>query len=488
MERLTTGVPGLDIVLRGGLPTGAVVFVGGPPGAGKTVLSEQIAFHQAAQGQHTLLLTTLSEPHDKLIRHAEGFAWFDPARLGREIQFLSLYQALQDGGTREALETIVRTVREQQAELLVLDAFRGMREMVGDELELRRFIFELGGQLGILGVTALVTGEYAREDVERYVEFTVADGIIHLSHRLVSQRQSRTLEVVKMRGTGFLGGLHTLHITEQGVAVYPRHSALARRTDYAMGEQRLSTGVPELDAMLGGGLVGHSLNLVVGTPGVGKTLLGLQFLAEGARRGERGVMMSLDESGAHLEQKAHWSGLTQDNEPFFDGERLQMLWEPAVETEPDVVAAHVREAIERGGVRRIVLDAMANLEGALEPLQLSDFVISLTNYLRGHEVTVLVINDMAELGGAPVSVGGFTYSATADNILLMRQVEIDNRLQLLLSVVKMRDSAFDPDVRCYTIEAGGLRLGEPLRDVEGTLMGPSRLRTITTGEPGSTAG
>jgi circadian clock protein KaiC len=366
-----------------------------------------------------------------------------------------------------------------------VDAFRGVRDLVGDELELRRFIFELGGQLGLLGVTALLTGEYAREDVERYVEFTVADGIVHLSHRLVSHRQSRTLEVVKMRGTGFLGGLHTLHITERGVTVYPRHSALARRTDYAMAEQRLSTGVPELDAMLGGGLVGHSLNLVVGTPGVGKTLLGLQFLAEGARRGERGVMLSLDESGAHLEQKARWSGLADGDRAFFDGERLRMLWEPAVETEPDVVAAHLRAALQGGGVRRVVLDAMANLEGALEPLQLSDYVISLTNYLRGHQVTVLIINDMAELGGAPVSVGGFTYSATADNIMLMRQVEIDNRLQLLLSVVKMRDSAFDPDVRHYTIEKGGLRIGQPLRGVEGTLMGPARLRTVTTGEPGS---
>ncbi|MBV9543418.1 MAG: circadian clock protein KaiC, partial [Chloroflexi bacterium] len=267
MERLTTGVPGLDLVLGGGLPATSVIFVGGPPGAGKTVLSEQIAFHRAAQGQNTLILTTLSEPHDKLIRHAEGFAWFDPARLGREIQFLSLYQALQDGGTREALETILRTCREQHTELLVLDAFRGMRELVGDELELRRFVFELGGQLATLGVTALVTGEYAREDVERYVEFTVADGILHLSHRLVAHRESRMFEVVKMRGTEFLGGLHTLHITGEGVAVYPRHSALARRTDYAMGTHRLSTGVPALDGMMGGGLVGHSLNLVVGKPG-----------------------------------------------------------------------------------------------------------------------------------------------------------------------------------------------------------------------------
>jgi circadian clock protein KaiC len=484
MERLTTGVPGLDLVLKGGLPVGAVLFIGGPPGAGKTVLCEQIAFHRAALGHNTLILTTLSEPHDKLIRHAEGFTWFERARLGREIRFLSLYQAIQDGGVRQALDTIVQVSREHRVELLVLDAFRGVRDLLGDELELRRFVFDLGEQLGGLGVTTVLTGEYAREDVERYVEFTVADGIVHLSHRLASHRQTRALEVVKLRGSDFLGGLHTFEIAAEGVSVYPRHSALARRAAYAMGEQRLSTGVVELDGMLGGGLLGHSLNLIVGTPGVGKTLLALHFLAEGARRGERGVMMSLDESEAHLEQKARWSGLTRGKRSFFDGDCLRMLWEPAVETEPDIVAAHLREAIERGGVRRVVLDAMANLEGALDSLRLSDFVISLTNYLRGHEVTVLMINDLPELGGAPVSVGGFTYSATADNMVLMRQVEIDNRLRLLVSVVKMRDSPFDPLVRGYTIEDGSLRIGEPLWHVEANVTGPARLHPLTTAEPG----
>jgi circadian clock protein KaiC len=485
MERLTTGIPGLDTVLGGGLPASAVVVVGGPPGAGKTVLSVQVAFHQAALGRRALLLTTLSEPHEKLIRHTEGFAWFDPTRLGTQIQYLSLYDALQDGGASQALETVVEAARAQQADLLILDAFRGVRDLVADELALRRFIFELGGQLGVLGVTALLTGEYAREDIERYVEFTVADGIIHLNHGLVGPRQSRTIEVVKMRGSGFLGGLHTLHVDEHGISVYPRHPALARRIDYSMGSERLSSGVPALDAMLGGGFVAHSLNLIVGTPGVGKTLLGLQFLAEGARQGERGVMMSLDESGPHLEQKALHFKLTSAQQPFFDGEKLSILWEPAVETEVDVVASHLRDAIEGRGVKRLVLDAMANIEGALQPAQLNDYIMSLTNYLRGHGVTVLMINDMAELAGGVVSVGGFTFSATADNILLMRQAEVQGRLQLALAVVKMRDSAFDPGVRQYTIEQQGLRIGEPLRTDGDSVRPTARLRAILTEEPGS---
>jgi circadian clock protein KaiC len=479
MERLTTGIDGLDQVLGGGLPAGDLVMVGGPPGAGKTVLCEQIAFHRAAHGGRSLIFTTLSEPYEKLIRHARGFAWFDMAAVGSGVHFLSLYEPLDDGGTAQALEIVMAAVHEHAPDLVVLDAFRGVRDLIGDELALRRFVYELGGQLGALGITVLITGEYAREEVERYVEFTIADGILHLDHTLVAPVLRRTLDVVKMRGTAFLSGRHTLRIDGGGVEVYPRQAALAPHTAYAMGAARLSTGIADLDRMLGGGIVERSFNLLVGTPGVGKTVLALQFLAEGAWRGERGVMMSLDESGDHLEQKATAFGLNRDGQVFFDGDRLQMLWAPAVETEVDVLSARVRKAVEGRGVKRVVLDAMANLEGVLGPTQLNDFIISTMNSLRGQGITVLVINDLAALAGGVLNVGGFTFAATADNIVLMRQVEIDHRLHFTLAVIKLRDSVFDPEVRLYSIEPGvGLRLGEALRDYG------SRAPNILSQEPG----
>jgi circadian clock protein KaiC len=117
-------------------------------------------------------------------------------------------------------------------------------------------------------------------------------------------------------------------------------------------------------------------------------------------------------------------------------------------------------------------------------VQLTDYIMSLTNYLRGHGVTVLMINDMAELAGGVVSVGGFTFSATADNILLMRHAEVESRLQLTLAVIKMRDSAFDPDVRQYTIEADGLHIGEPLRARNGWGRSTTEIRSVLTEEPG----
>lgn len=469
MERLTTGVPGLDVVLGGGVPVNSIVMVGGPPGAGKTVLIEQIMFHQAKTGRRALFLTTLSEPHDKLLRHAEAFPWFEPELIGREIQFLSLYQTVLDRGLGGAVELVARLVQEHRASVVVLDAFRGLRALSEDEHDVRRFVFDLGGQLGLLGVTTLLTGEYAREEIAHYVEFTVVDGVIMLGHDLADFRHVRHLEVLKLRGSGFLNGRHTFRIDRKGITVYPRHSALARVFDYTMGTERLSTGVAGLDAMLEGGLVAHSFNAVVGTPGAGKTLLGLQFLAAGARRGEAGIMLNLDESGAHLEQRAQAFGLGWGDGPFFDGERLQMLWEPAVELEPDVVATHLRNAIEGRRVRRLVMDGMTNLEAVMTPLQLNDYIISLTNYLRGNGITTLLIRDTTELAAAPVTVRALTFSATADGILLMRHVEANDRLERIISIVKLRDSDFDHRVCHYTITAGGLQISGPLRGVHSTI-------------------
>jgi circadian clock protein KaiC len=150
VERLDTGIPGLDSILHGGLPQGALFFVGGPPGSGKTLLSEQIAFRQAAKGGTCLIVTALSEPHEKLMRHAEQFPWFDWARVGREIEFLSLYQTVLEQGLSGALDLLVRTVHERGATMLMFDGFRGLRDFGGDELTVRKFIFELGGKLGLL--------------------------------------------------------------------------------------------------------------------------------------------------------------------------------------------------------------------------------------------------------------------------------------------------------------------------------------------------
>ena len=180
MDRLTTGISGLDTVLGGGLPVGASLFIGGSPGTGKTLLTEQILFHQASQGRRSLFLTTLSEPHEKLIRHAEAFSWFNRRWLGDQIELLSLYATVEEQGLSGALELLLHAVRARRAQIVVIDGFRGLRTMAGDDLAMRRFIFDLAAKLNLLGVTCIFNGEYGRAEIDHYPEFTIADGIVWL--------------------------------------------------------------------------------------------------------------------------------------------------------------------------------------------------------------------------------------------------------------------------------------------------------------------
>lgn len=459
MDRLSTGIAGLDQILNGGIAAGSSLIIAGPPGAGKTILAEQMMF--SATGHRSVFFTILSEPHLKLIQYLAGFAWFEPARIGREIEYLSLYPTLRSEGTGPTLALIVQKVRETAATFVVLDAFRGLRDLVDDARETRRFLFDLGGQLGLLGATLVITGEYTRSDVTRSPECTLVDGIILLDAGLKDVQLIRSIEVLKFRGSDFLAGRHTVRIGPNGVVVYPRQEAIARMTSYRMGNGRVRTGVLDLDRMLGGGLIEHSCSVVIGTRGVGKTLLGLTFLGAGLRQGERGVMVSLDEAPAHLEQKTQQFGLGPPAQPFFDGERLRMIWEPAVELLPDVLATRLRNVVEGGGVRRVVLDAFTNLESALDPERLSDFIVSLTNYLRGHGVTTLLIKDVHAGDRFGGNLSGPTFATTADNLLVLWDVGGVERAERRVRVVKTRDSAFDPRAHAYVITAAGFQIGAP---------------------------
>lgn len=478
MDRLTTGIAGLDTVLGGGFPIGASVFIGGSPGTGKTLLTEQILFHQAAQGRRSLFLTTLSEPHEKLIRHAEAFSWFDRRWLGDQIELLSLYPTVEQQGLTEALELLLQSVRARRAQIVVIDGFRGLRTMAGDDFSVRRFIFDLAAKLNLLGVTCIFNGEYGRPEIDHYPEFTIADGIVWLRNDLVGMKHERWLEVVKLRGAAYLGGRHRFEISQPGIEVYPRIASLVGTVDYTPGPERLRLGTPGLDAMLNGGILGSSVTLLLGTPGTGKTLVSMQFLAEGARQGEPGLFVSFHESPSHLRYRAQSFDLIGD-ESFLDGS-VQILYASAAELNAEAVATRICAAIDEHRIRRVVVDSVANLEATFDTAQLGDYLVALTMYLRSRGVATLLLKEIPELAGAPLTLAGLTVSVTADNILLLRHVELDGRLERIISVVKLRDSDFDASVRPYTIGRHGLVVGEPLRGVEGALTGMARLRSGET--------
>jgi circadian clock protein KaiC len=460
-DRLETGVPNLDRVLGGGLRRRSTVMVIGAPGTGKTILAQQIAFHGAARGEATLVLTGFSETHDKLLAHSQGLRFFAPELIGELIQFTSLTDILRQGAD-ETIEAIVATAREQRASLVVLDGFRGMREILAEREQIVQFLYTLGAKLALLGATTLIVVEGDPDESARYPELTVCDAIIALRRRLQGNRSRRLLEVVKIRGAAPLEGIHPYTISADGLAVYPRFESIVATREPAWDPARLDFGLPDVDAMLGGGLTVGTTTLVAGSPGVGKTLLGLHFVTTGARHEEPALFLGFMESAVQLREKARMFGLGLDAAEEAGRVRLEIL--PAYDVEADRVADLLMRDIERRGVRRLVIDSAGELEHSMtSDARKVPFLAALVGYLRDRSVTAYVTLDINTIVGPALELAGTPLSVLAENLLILRYAEYHGQLHRLFSVIKMRFSDYDRGLREFTMRPGyGLQLlGRP---------------------------
>ena len=474
---LETGVPHLDATLGGGFLRGAAAMVIGAPGTGKTILAQQIAFHEAEGGATVLFLTGYSETHDKLLAHNRRFSFFAPERIGTQIQFGSLPDLFRQGAA-EAEDAIVATTRRQRAALVVLDGFGGMRRLLAGAAEeypaVAHFVYSLGAKLALLGATLLVVVEGEPEERDRYPELTVCDVILALRRERRGSRDRRLLQVVKVRGAAPLEGVHLFTIDDSGIVVYPRLETVVPAAEPAWTEGRAGFGLASVDALLGGGLTAGTASLIAGSPGTGKTLLGLCFAAEGARLDEPGLVVSFMESAGQLREKARAFGL--DLAAAEASGRVRLLALPGYDLEADRIAALLREDVERRGVRRLVIDSAAELERSLATeARTSEFLAALVRYLRGRQVTSYVTLDVSTIVGTELEFTGTPLSVLAENLLLLRYAEYRGELRRLISVLKMRFSDHDRSIREYTITPDqGLRVVGPAPPAEGLLTGIAR--------------
>jgi circadian clock protein KaiC len=472
-ERIETGVPNLDRVLGGGLLRGSIAMVIGPPGSGKTILAQQIAFHRAAAGDVSLYFSGYSETNDKLLRHNRSLSFFDPAAVGTQVQMSSLPDLLELGSA-EAEEAMLRTVRSRRASLVVLDGFRSIRGFLPDDQAAARFLYSLGAKLALLGATLLVLVEGDAEDRIRDPEQSVCDVILSLRRTLRGGGHHRMLEVLKVRGAAPLSGAHPFSIDRDGVRVYPRLESIVPDDQAPWTGRRAAFGIEWIDTLLGGGLTSGTATLAAGTPGIGKTLLGLHFLATGARAGEPGLLAGFVESAAQLRGKARVFGMAD----VFDQEDgpVQLLTVPPHDLEANRVAWQIREAVEARGVRRLVIDSVTELERGLAATERSHmFLAALAVYLRSARVTTYLTVDVPTIVGQELSFAGTPLVVLAENLLLLRYAEYQGQLHRLFSVLKMRFSDYDRTLREYTIRDGvGLHMEGPAPRAEGLLTGLAR--------------
>ena len=474
LDRLATGVPGLDAVLEGGLLRAGVYLVQGPPGAGKSILGNQMCFAHAAAGGRAVYMTLLAESHTRMLAHMRRMRFFRHELIPEQVHYLSAFKVLEGEGLHGLLTVLRKTVTARSATLLVLDGLVSAEEASPTAKDFKKFVHELQIVCSMTACTALLLSSTERPRLFR-PEDTMVDGILQLADEIKSLRSVRTMVVRKMRGTSPVLGRHTVEISDSGLTIVPRFETRVPSTTREMPADpavRLPVGVPELDRMLGGGLPAGSSTMLLGPTGVGKTTLGLQFLAAGAARGEPGVYFGFYEHPSDLLARGR---RLQLGFAGIDASPVELIWHRPVEGNIDVVGDRLLEAIQRRKAARLFIDGMSGFEVSVdEPARVREVFAALADELARQSVTTIYTMETADLLGPRIEVPVKGVSAVTHNIILMRHVELQARLYRLLSILKLRDGDYDGAMREFRITDSGIEIADTFDAAERILTGVAK--------------
>lgn len=449
-DTLATGVPQLDVLLGGGIVRNSMMLIMGSSGVGKTVLASQIAWMTASHGDPVVVVTAFSEPHHKLIANLERFAFFEREYIGDQIRLINVQHQLVTS-LDAAADTIIREAREHNARMVVIDGFHRVRLSVHDPAAPYQFLWDLGAKLHLLGVTTIVMCEVYNTPEASLGEYMLADTVVALSQHVTTQHVQRTLQIVKHRGMHALAGRHTFSLDDTGIRCYPRQETLTSLVDVPVSEQRLSTGLPAFDALLGGGVPQYSSTFVMGTSGAGKSTLGLHYALQGASHNDPVLYVSFGGSIRQLSARAEQLSMGR----YGAVERIQFCSYSLANLDPDIVANDVREAVARNEGMRVILDDVHYLVHALHASgRVAGFSESLLHWLQAHHATVWLAAEATWVleQGMPVSNA---LVPITDNIIELDYTTTPSATYAL-TIAKMRLSGHHRAPQLYDIRAAGI--------------------------------
>ncbi len=466
IQQIPTGVRGLDEILGGGIPEFSFNVIAGTPGCGKTTLAHQIVFANATPEKPALYFTVLGEPALKMLRYQQQYSFFDETRLDKAIRFVNLADLVLANDLKAVLEEIIHQVTTVNPGIVVVDSFRTVvRKALAteSELEMQAFVQRLTQFLTSWQATTFLVGEYAEDEVKDNPLFTIADGLLWLWQ--ITERNSvvRKMQIVKIRGQASVPGLHTIRISDDGLQAFSRTMGLGWTKSKVSSKRRLSTGIPELDKLMGGGIPEGDSFLVAGPSGTGKSALATHFIAEGLRHGEPAIIALFEERPDGYTERADSLGLKMGKAQKKN--QLEVLYLRPLDLSVDETMQAILDAIERVGAKRLVIDSLVGFEMALAPGFRADFHESLYRMivaLTGAGITVLSTVEVEDSFTA-MPFSRYAISFLTDDILRMRYVEIDGQLRKVMVVVKMRGGNHSKDIREYVITDKGVVVIAPHR-------------------------
>lgn len=477
VDKLATGIPGFDHIANGGLPKGRTTLLSGTSGSAKTVFAVQFLVEGIVKDQEPGVFITFEESPNDIRRNMLGFGWniqqwetngqwaFVDAspQPAEETFFVGSY----DLGA--LLARIEHAVRKIGARRVSMDSLGSIFTRLADNTIVRNELLRIAAVLKQLNVTSVITAERTQEygEIARYgVEEFVADDVVILRNILEDEKRRRTVEILKFRGTSHQKGEFPFTVIPgQGIVVIPL-SAIElsqRSSDY-----RVTSGNAELDRMCGGGFFRDSILLVSGATGTGKTLMATTFMAAGANQGNRVLMFAFEESRDQLFRNA--SGWGIDFERMEQEGLLRVVCQyPEVAGLEDQLIM-MKEAIDAFNPSRVAIDSLSALERISTIKGFREFVIGLTSFIKHKEIIGLYTSTTPNLLGG-TSITEAHISTITDSIILLRYVELYGEMRRGLTVLKMRGSMHDKEIREFSIDRTGMHIGKPFRHISGILSG-----------------
>jgi circadian clock protein KaiC len=475
LPRASTGIQGLDDILGGGLARNRLHLLEGSPGTGKTTIALQFLLEGAAEDEVGIYVS-LAETEHELRDGARSHGW----TIGPKVEIFELvppesvldpdqHQSLLYSSDLELGETVKRifdSIDRLKPKRVVIDSLSEIRLLAQSSLRYRRQILALKHYFAQHNSTVIMLDDLTTESTDRAVH-SIAHSVIHLDQLApIYGGERRRLRIVKCRGQNFRNGYHDFMIVPGGVQVFPRLVAAQHRTGFA-GEL-LSSGVPALDQLLGGGINSGSSTVLVGPAGTGKSLLSLHYLSAAVARGERGALFVFDEELGLLFARA--KGLGIDLEAMHKEKKLFIEQMDAAELSPGEFSHRVRRCVDRESIRTVVIDSLNGYQASMPEEQ---YIIlhlhELLQYLNRQAVaTFLTVAQHGMVGDMKQTID-ITY--LADTVIMLRYFEALGRVRRAISVVKKRTGSHEDTIREFRINGRGIEVGPALQEFQGVLRG-----------------